>query len=133
MKLARRIPNIATAAMFVALFAELFATAGCSGYRQYGRSDRTPLPVASAGWDDVIEVGKSVRVRTTRGPVVAGTVESVGPSEIRVSGEPIRFSEIESLQVRSFLWEPTAAVVSVVAWTFWLVTRSAGEFSPDAK
>ncbi len=118
--------------MFVALSAGLFVGAGCSGYRQCGRSDRTPLSVASAGWGDVVEIGKSVRVHTTSGAVFAGKVESVGPSEIGVGGEPVRFSEIESLEVRSFLWEPTAAIVGAVAWTFWLVTRNAGVFSPDA-
>lgn len=133
MKLASRIPDMAKAAMFVALLAQLPAGAGCSGYRLCNRSIGASMSDTSAGWEDSFEIGASVRVHTTSGSVVAGKVESLGPSEVRVCGEPIQFSEIESLEARSFLWEPTAVIVGAIAWTFWLVTRSPGVFSPDAK
>ncbi|MBK8164724.1 MAG: hypothetical protein IPK64_02045 [bacterium] len=131
--LAPLIRCLATAVAAASVFAVLVTSSGCSGYRQYDRSEHPQLPTSSSNGDDIIAVGKSIRVRTARGIVVEGKVESVGQSECMVDGESVPYSEIESIRVRSFLWTPTVVAVGAAAFVVRMITYDAGTFSPDLK
>lgn len=120
-----------TAAMLAALAFAPLPLSGCAGYRCYGRADLALLAASDGSGAEGLAPGKSVRVGTVTGHEIAGKLEAVGASELRVAGERIPFAEIASLQVRSLLWEPTVAVVGALAWTWWLATRGSGVFSTN--
>lgn len=122
--------SMADALVLAAVLAALAATPGCSGYRQYDRAAPS-LPVqADVDWGALATVGRTVRIRTSAGAMVAGKVESVSASGLQVAGVSVPYAEIRSLQVRRLLWEPTAAIAGAVAWAIVIAKRSSGTFSP---
>ncbi len=126
---ARPIGAPAAAVAAAVLLAVLMTAGGCSGYRQYDRSSTSQLLVGGTDHGDIVAVGKAIRVRTIGGAVVRGRVESVGPSELIVGGQTVRYSEIESVQVRSLLWVPTVVALSTAAFVVRMITYNAGMFS----
>lgn len=129
--LVRPIGIIAAAVATATALALLLASTGCSGYRQFDRSDTAHQLVGDAGPGDVVAVGKYVRVRTADGGLVKGRVESVGPTEFSVDGRAVLFSEVESVQVRSLLWTPTVVALGTAAFVVRMITYNSGIFSPN--
>jgi len=129
---ARPIGSLAAAAAAAMLLAALIAVGGCSGYRQYNRTDTPQLLVGGTEEGSIVAVGKVIRLRTVSGAVVRGRVESLGPSELVVGGQAVPYSEIGSVQVRSLLWAPTVVALSTAAFVVRMITYNAGIFSPDS-
>ncbi len=105
--------------------------AGCSGYRTYDRSDVIEWPPNAATVQQYVKVGDRVRALGADRTTVSGVVDSLGRDGLVVSGVPVEYSSISSLQVRGFLWEPTAVLAGSAMFVILTMGRH-GEFSPDA-
>lgn len=105
--------------------------AGCSAYTKYDRSALANRPPATETGTAVISVGQTVKVHTTDGAVVKGSLESMEDAALVVGGQHIPHSQVEAIWVRSFQWAPTLAVTAVVAMVYVMVTYSEGTFSPN--
>ncbi len=108
-----------------------FVLVGCSGYKRYHRSDFVVWPPSSESESTPFEVGSSIILRTTDGVETRGEVDSIGEASIVVEGQSVPYSRIELVQVRSFLWVPTAALVFTAAATTLVFTVPQGEFVAD--
>lgn len=78
-----------------------------------------------------IEVGKTVKIQSKDGLVVKGKVESVAESEFEVAGKHILYSEVEVVQVRTFLIWPTVVIAAGVAVLGFVLFTVPGDFSTD--
>ena len=98
---------------FVSL-AMAIVLAGCSGYQAYHREDFAHWPPVSDGGDAILRVGDEVRVCQRVGAEVDGFVDKIGADALVVSGVSVPFGDIESIQIRSIRWGPTAVVLGGV-------------------
>ena len=105
--------------------------AGCSAYTKYDRSALGNRPPTTETGTAVIIVGQSVKVQTTDGVVVKGSIESMEDTALVVGGQQIHHAQVEEIWVRSFQWAPTLAVAAATAMVYVIVTSSAGTFTPS--
>ena len=110
-----------------------FLIMGCSGYMRYDQSEFSDWPETFQDETNPIKIGKTVKIKTVDGAVVDGTVNSVSASGFVVDDRPVESSKVETAQVRSFLWVPTAVVgVSlVVAWA--VFSTPASTVTPEGR
>jgi len=107
------------------------ALTGCSAYTKYDRSaldSRTPTTEIGTA---VITVGQTVKVLTTEGDVVKGSVESLADTALVVEGRQIPHAQVAEICVRSLQWAPTLAVSAATALVYVIVTSGAGGFSVE--
>lgn len=104
--------------------------AGCSGYRTYQPGDFSEWPPKAGQVHEFIEVGDRVRVAAERNAKVDGVIESLGVESMIVSGKPVAYASITSLQVKGFLWEPTVVVAGTAAFGVMMLTLG-GIYSPN--
>ena len=95
---------------------------GCSGYKKYdlsGDANWAQLYQQKAG---LIQAGSVVKVQTTDGLNLVGSVDLVNELGFELNGQWVNHSSVEFIQVRELLWLPTIVLGAASAFTFYVVT-----------